>query len=193
VSSGQKVVVGLLVAILAAVVGLVVWLFLQPDTPADEPVEEPEAFVAPLTGGQVDEPIEHSVVATKVSNIEEARPQTGLAQADIAFEVVTEGGITRFIALFHSSLPDETGPIRSAREIDIDIVPPYQAILAVSGGRDEILSEARAHLEVATEGPGFFRADERPAPHDLYLRPGEIVELVDGPAPPQEPVWDFDE
>lgn len=195
VSTTLRVLIGILTVLALALVGFIAWLFVGPEPPADEPPDpdEPDPVIAPLTGGEVDEPVRHAVFATKVANIEEARPQTGLSQADIVYEVLTEGGITRFIALFHSTLPDEVGPIRSAREVDVDVLPPYDPVFAISGAREEVLAAAREELEVVTEGTGFYRADDRPAPHDLYVLPEDVLELADGPPPLTEPVWTFDE
>jgi hypothetical protein len=64
-----------------------------------------------------------------VSNIQIALPQSGLSQADICFEVVAEGGITRILALFYnwSKLP-KIGTVRSARDYYIDLAQAYDAI-----------------------------------------------------------------
>ena len=163
---------------------------IDPNDENDEP-EEP-AF-APLTGEQIDDPIERPVIATKVENSPQARPQAGLQDADIVFELLTEGGITRFLALHHRQLPDEIGPIRSARLSDLDLAPAYEPVLAISGARPEVLSALTDRVEVVTETgpPRFSRRDDRPAPHDLYVRPGELLEAGDLPPPPVEPVWEF--
>jgi hypothetical protein len=175
------------VAVIAlAGVGLLVLLVLRA---APLPVVD---HVAPLTGEQVTEPIDHAVLATKVENTAPARPQAGLQNADIVYEVLTEGGITRFLALYHSDLPDHVGPIRSARLVDADLLPPYNPVFAISGGRAEVMEAVTDRMEVLTEGPGFFRSPGRPAPHNLYLRPAELLGMVDGD-PPADPGWQFSE
>ena len=61
-------------------------------------------------------------LAVMVNNHVDARPQSGLIYADIIYEVVAEGGITRFIAVFQSNTPEKIGPVRSTREYYLMIV-----------------------------------------------------------------------
>jgi hypothetical protein len=114
------------------------------------------------------------VVSVKIENMVAARPQTGLDKADIVYETVTEGGITRFNALFQSQTPATVGPVRSARPSDFSIVPQYHALFAHCGGDAAV----RAKLKDRTlfdDMDQFFnprpyrRAADRPAPHNLYL------------------------
>ena len=56
-----------------------------------------------------------------INNHPQARPQSGIAQADVVYEMLAEGNVTRFLALFQSEIPDKIGPIRSARDYFIDI------------------------------------------------------------------------
>ncbi|MFA5776791.1 MAG: DUF3048 domain-containing protein [Patescibacteria group bacterium] len=51
-----------------------------------------------------------------INNHQSARPQAGLIDAEFTYEVVAEGGITRFLAFYQSTLPDKVGPVRSTRE-----------------------------------------------------------------------------
>ena len=50
-----------------------------------------------------------------IENHKEARPQSGLSSADVIFETVAEGGITRFLAIFYCQNASYVGPVRSAR------------------------------------------------------------------------------
>jgi hypothetical protein len=176
-----------------------------PDTQlAPEPDPEPEEDVAsgppaPLTGvPSAEEPpdwLERPVLAVKIPNDPGARPQTGLEQADIVFEELTEYGITRFAALFHSRIPDELGNVRSARFVDVDLLVPFTPVLAYSGARREVRAAmSGAGLAAVTEGSaGFVRRSGRRPPHNLYLRPFET--LAAAPAlPAARPVgWVFTE
>jgi hypothetical protein len=90
----------------------------------------------PLTGLLVedDHTLNHRPIIVKVSNSPAlVRPQSGIGQADLVWEHYTEAGVTRFSALFYSQAPERVGSIRSARLIDYELVPMYQAILAFSG------------------------------------------------------------
>jgi hypothetical protein len=97
----------------------------------------------PLTG--LDAPDEAAtrtrVVSVKIENSPAARPQSNLDQADIVYETVTEGGITRFNALFQSMSPEMVGPVRSARLSDTYIVPQYHALFAHCGGDPDLRAE----------------------------------------------------
>src|SRR3989344_1193710 len=60
-------------------------------------------------------------LAVMIENHIEARPQSGIASADVIYEAVAEGGITRFMALFYCNLSDiQVGPVRSARTYFLD-------------------------------------------------------------------------
>src|SRR3989339_1542901 len=70
-----------------------------------------------------------------VENHKEARPQSGLSSADVIYEVVAEGGITRFMAIFYCNLSDvQVGPVRSARTYFLDWLGEYDALYAHVGG-----------------------------------------------------------
>src|SRR5690606_38268173 len=93
------------------------------DEPTDTEVEtevEPEEIeyknVFPLTGIKTNEPVNNRIVGVMINNHSSARPQSGLSQADIVYEILAEGPITRFIAFYHSETPEVVGPVRSARE-----------------------------------------------------------------------------
>lgn len=161
-------------------------------TPTPTATPEPVALFAPadfgadrnpLTGELVADPdtLQRRPIAVKLSNSppEYTRPQAGLNQADLVFEHVTEGPITRFTAVFYSQTPPNVGPIRSARLIDVEIPAMYQSALAFSGassGADGVYnrlaaSDIRARLlrDIAGE-PGYYRTDEteKPWEHRFY-------------------------
>ena len=73
----------------------------------------PAAPAWPLTGVPADAVADRPALAVKIENSVDARPQTGLTAADMVWEQVVEGGITRFVAVYHSDLPPEIGPVRS--------------------------------------------------------------------------------
>lgn len=141
----------------------------SPAVPTPEPAP---AVVAPLTGEPVDDPAiaTRPVLAVKIENSAAARPQAGLDEADIVYEEIVEGGLTRFIALFHSRVPEVVGPVRSARPEDVDVLPAYTPILAYSGARDDVTAALRASglaLLVDDGGDAFVRDPSRSRSHDL--------------------------
>ncbi len=99
------------------------------------PYDFPEG-INPLTGLVMADPdrLNRRPVVVKISNSPAlVRPQSGIGQADLAFEHYTEAGITRFSALFYGAAPEHVGSIRSARLIDYELVPMYDALLAFAG------------------------------------------------------------
>ncbi|MDP2299773.1 MAG: DUF3048 domain-containing protein [Coriobacteriia bacterium] len=148
-----------------------------PSAEAERTVPKPsEPLRWPLTGldAPSEEAIAQRVVSVKIENSPAARPQSGLQQADVVYETIAEGGISRFNAMFHSQSPDPIGPVRSARLSDITVVPQYGALFVFSGGSDSVdAAVARARLENLSQDAGvskpYYRSRERSAPHNLYL------------------------
>jgi len=116
------------------------------------------------------------ILSVKIENSPAARPQTALNRADVVYESLAEGGITRFNALFHSQEPEVVGPVRSARLSDGWIVPQYNALFFFSGASSFVISSLRKlsiPLFSQDQGIGrpYFRSSAKAAPHNLYLRP----------------------
>jgi len=110
----------------------------------------------------------------KIENSAPSRPQTGLNSADVVYESVAEGGITRFNAIFHSQMPKTVGPVRSARLSDVWIVPQYRTLFVFSGASFQVNKAVkRAKLPNLSQDAGvsapYSRSKARPAPHNLYL------------------------
>ena len=102
-----------------------------------EPTATPEPYEANALTGEAkdaDYPEGQRITAVMVNNITDARPQRGLSDAKMLFEIKVEGGITRFMALFNSceELPT-IGPIRSARDQFFRLVLPWQPIYIHDG------------------------------------------------------------
>jgi hypothetical protein len=128
-----------------------------------------------LTGLVVGDPtvLKRPVLAVKVENSRQARPQTGLQYADVVYEELAEGGITRFIVLYQSQDAKVVGPVRSARLVDADILLEYHAMLAYSGAhhivQDYLKKSGIVLLSHGKIGPPvFYRSKSRYAPHNLY-------------------------
>jgi hypothetical protein len=122
----------------------------------------------PLTGEVLGAP--RPALVVKVDNVD-AAPQSGLNQADLVFEEIVEGQATRFAAVFNSMEANPVGPIRSARTQDVDLLQSLNdPALAYSGANEGVNAALQAAgFELLSEGnPGFFRDDQRPAPHNLY-------------------------
>ena len=104
-----------------------------PEADSERTVPKPASLVRwPLTGLPAPDAAatRARAVGVKVENSPESRPQSGLDQADVVYETLTEGGITRFNAIFHSNACEVVGPVRSARLSDVYLMPQYQALFA---------------------------------------------------------------
>ncbi|GAA0250336.1 DUF3048 domain-containing protein [Saccharothrix mutabilis subsp. mutabilis] len=125
------------------------------------------------------------VLAVKVDNAPAARPQTGAGSADVVFVEPVEGGLTRLVLVF-STPPDVVGPVRSARETDLDLLAQYGSpVLAHSGSAPELVAllaeSGVVRASPAEAGDAFFRDPGRPVPHNLYVRPDRLPAPAAGP------------
>ena len=136
----------------------------------------------PLTGVAGD-PVVRPALAVKIENTAVARPQTGLDQADVVWETIVEFDVSRFVAVFHSQVPAEVGPIRSVRPMDPLILAPMHGLLAFSGGQPGILDLMVASgvqlISHDAGAPGLYRTKDRAAPHNVYGTPTTFWGLAD--------------
>ncbi|WP_328508102.1 DUF3048 domain-containing protein [Streptomyces sp. NBC_00391] len=121
-----------------------------------------------------------SVLAVKIDNVSAARPQTGLDAADVVYAEQVEGGLSRLMAVYATKFPETVGPVRSARESDLELLRQFdEPTLAFSGAQGKLLpliGNAPLHAKTPEDADdAYFRGDEKPAPHNLYLRPGKLI------------------
>lgn len=152
-----------------------------------EPREIEPSFVYPFTGIGTEEEVTNRIVSVMINNHPSARPQTGLSQADIVFEILAEGQVTRLLALFHSEVPDVVGPVRSARPYYFETANDYGALYVYHGAagfiEDMLRAGAADHLSGAyydNDGHLFKRESFRLAPHNSYLQFGAVEEVAIG-------------
>lgn len=120
------------------------------------------------------------VLAVKIDNVAAARPATGLDDAAIVYAIEVEGGLSRLMAVYDAAdgLPRTVGPVRSARETDIQLLAQYgRPALAFSGAQSRLLPVLRGSDDLAAvTGTGdFFRDPGRRAPHNEYLHPADAA------------------
>jgi len=154
----------------------------EPEEYCEEPEPEWEGPWHPLTGLPTEEDISHlRPFAIVIDNLRAALPQRGMSQADIIYEVLVEGGITRMLAIFQN--PTEAsviGAVRSARLYTVDIAQSYDAIFVFSGGSPQANAAIRNRgITHIVDGGGrgariFFRDRNRRAPHNL-MTSGEFI------------------
>jgi hypothetical protein len=160
--------IGAAVAVVLAM-ALAAGLFLA--SGREDPPGQPAAatrLLSPFTGEPVAAP--GPVLAVKIDNLARARPQTGLGKADIVY----------LLAIFSSEQPPVAGPVRSAREADLELLAQFgRPAFGYSGATPELLPVvARARIVDLYSGraDGYFRDPGRPAPHNLYAHVGRLLE-----------------
>ncbi len=143
-------------------------------------VAEKLPYTTPFTGEAVaEEPVLRPILVT-VNNHPDARPQSGIAYADVVYEMLAEGDVTRFLALYQSQLPSNIGPVRSARSYFIDIAEGLDAFYIAHGYSPEAKSMLSSGVVdningMQYDGTLFKRSSERKAPHNSYIEGGDIT------------------
>ena len=147
--------------------------------------------VAPLTGlpDPTGQSLTRPALSIKIENTPEARPQTGLDVADVVYEEITEAGITRFLAVYNSTIPAMAGPVRSGRIMDPDLLAPLGGIFAYSGGiqqTETAISQTPGVNVIVDTGsdPALIRDKTKQAPHNLYAIPNLLLARGGKPVPP---------
>lgn len=137
-----------------AIVGAGVLWWLLSNTPATTspiakvtPQPTKPALLASLLNGVMVAPelANRRPVAAMIENSPDARPQRGLVAADVVYEAMVEGSITRFMAVFQQTPPAKAGPIRSARSYYIDWLSEYDAAYVHAGGSPTALERIRQY------------------------------------------------
>jgi Protein of unknown function (DUF3048) N-terminal domain/Protein of unknown function (DUF3048) C-terminal domain len=158
------------------------------DKPVDqveqkEEVENKKPYSFPLSGVASETKTDGRAVAVMINNHPKARPQSGLDKADIVYEVLAEGDVTRFLAVFQSEQPENIGPVRSARDYYIDLAKGLNALYIAHG----YSPEAKQMLEseyidningMVYDGTLFKRSSSRVAPHNSYITYENVLKGV---------------
>jgi hypothetical protein len=182
--------------------------------PTTDPTDAAPAGLAaganPYTGLPVAaEVLARKPLLIKVANTSEVRPQSGLSEADVVVEHLSEGGITRFTSLFLTNSPAKVGSVRSCRLIDIELPVMFDAALICSGtspGVKPLMRNSYAHKNnltmISDFGPyecsscPMFRTSDRSAPHNLFGNPANAWKELDKRErnlPSTFKSWDFAE
>ena len=184
--TSRRRVIAISVSAGAAALALAVWLIVAltgssaPVPPSASPTSA--ALVSPFTGEPV--PALGPVLAVKIDNIKQARPPTGLRSADVVYVLPVEGGLSRLMAVFSSRFPPVIGPVRSAREDDLELLRQFgRPAFAYSGATPHLLPfihRSRIVDLYAGTASGYFRDPRRVAPHNLYARPATLLAQARG-------------
>ena len=161
---------------IAAAVGIFffVWLIRKPTIiVVNSAGQKIGSATSPLTGKPCSD-ASRRPIAVMLSSDPEARPLSGLADADMVFEMpVTPNGITRLMAVFQCTDPREIGSIRSSRGPFIPLVQGLNAIYAHWGGERDALAQLNAHVVdnvngLLYDGTTYYRKPNIPRPHNGF-------------------------
>ena len=131
--------------------------------PTTEPTEPAPIDTNPLTGEALEEITDNRPLAIMINNTSKAVPQCGISKADLMYEIIAEGSVTRFMAFFYDlSDVDVLGPVRSVRPYFVRMAQNYGAFLSSAGGSDEAIDLIKSmgydYLNgIAGAGNAFYR------------------------------------
>ncbi|WP_080848687.1 DUF3048 domain-containing protein [Cytobacillus gottheilii] len=145
----------------------------QPEEEVAQEESEPE-YTFPLTGTAAEAEVNGRAVAVMINNHPLARQQSGLHEADIVYELLAEGEVTRFLAIYQSHKPAQIGPIRSARDYYIELAKGYDSLYVAHGNSPEAKKLMDSgYIDSLNglyyDGTLFKRASFRKAPHNSYI------------------------
>jgi Protein of unknown function (DUF3048) N-terminal domain/Protein of unknown function (DUF3048) C-terminal domain len=181
----------LITILLVVIAGALLWPKVVAKLSPTSTTTIPSYSIAPLTGlpdisGNA---VKRPALTVKIENTPDAMPQWGITRADVVYEEIVNGGITRLAAIFNSSAPAKIGPVRSVRPTDTQIVYPLGGIFAFSGGAQYAINSIETApvklLNQTSAGLAMYRDPKRQAPHNLYAVGESLFGFGGTPTPPQ--------
>lgn len=135
--------------------------------------------INPLTGlpFSKERPVNRPLVVM-LDNHFGARPQAALAQADVVYEILAEGLITRYMAVFYGMYPEHVGPVRSSRPYFIEKALEYDPYYVHVGGSMQALSDIIRYEMADLDGMqlgSFWREKHKKIPHNMYTGVKELL------------------
>ena len=150
------------------------------DTPT---IPEPDPIYNPLTGLEVSEEIDGRILLVSVDNQEDSRPQSGVTDADLVYEMPAEGGIPRLLLVFYSNSSSKIGPVRSARPYFVNMAQGWDGLFAHCGWSPQaqtlLQSGVVDYVNEIANSSYFWRASDRYAPHNLYTSTEKLYEYLE--------------
>lgn len=167
--------------ILVIIAGSITWYLLSQPLPQVDrtpihvkPRPPKPKYYSPIDGSVMQNEADGTkpVTAIMLENSPDARPQSGLYDAQVVYEAIAEGGITRFIAMYQQNKPQIIGPVRSIRPYYLDWAAPYDASIAHVGGSAEAIAQVRSgafrDIDQYANGGYYWRSADRAPPHNVY-------------------------
>lgn len=138
--------------------------------------EEPKKQIKIYSG-------EDRPIAVMIDNVGDARPQTGLNDAYMVYEIIVEGQQTRLMALFKGETLDKIGPVRSSRHYFLDYALENDAIYVHYGWSPKAKSDISS-LDVnningiSESSSSFWRVKDKSAPHNVVTSTKKILDIA---------------
>ena len=166
---------------------------VQPDTVMNKTdglnvVQKEGCILSPLTGEWIDESLDNKrPLCIMINNIIDAMPQSGISQADLTYEILVEGGITRYLCVFQDYANGLTklGPVRSSRHDYVELANMFDGFYGHVGwselAQNAIESSGCLNLNglTALSNIMYYRDNTRYAPHNCYTDSDKIVAGID--------------
>lgn len=175
-----------------------------PTEPPPTPIPTPAVVPAPLTGLPISpEAAIRLPIAVMIDDHSLARPQSGFNAASIVWHAPAEGGVPRYMLVFQEQVPDDVGPVRSARQYYVEWAAEYGAMYVHHGGSSQALEtlRARGSGQWVWNADGFrwlgqylWRSGDRFAPHNVYTDGQHLRDLarrLGGEDGPVDGAWTF--
>jgi hypothetical protein len=132
-------------------------------------------------------PLAAPVIAVKIDNTSAGFPQFGIGSADIVYVEQVEGGLTRLLAMFHSSLPTDVAAVRSVRTTDAELLPMFGTpALVFSGGAGGPLAALATTPVVNAAGVASWRSGNKPAPYNVHSDLSAVATQLGNLQPPKD-------
>ena len=179
--SRRALIAGLSSAIAAVILVVGFILLTSGKSPSTPSAKSSPTATGPLTSPFTGEPIKSlgPELIFKIDNVEQARPPTGLTKADIVYLLPVDGGLSRIFAVFSSHIPAVVGPVRSARQEDIELLRQFGTpAFAFSGAQPNLLPHVEhARIIDLYSGivGGYYRDLKRIAPYNLYAQTSQLL------------------
>lgn len=167
----------------------------SPDSSVKEPTtltaaryEDVPKGISPLTGLSYNG--DGRAIMVQLENTKEARPHSGISQADLIYEMEVESKITRLTSFFLSTYPEKVGPVRSTRKQHMHLWKEWDYLYTFYGGSgydpgqniytliDE-LNISPPHIDGTKNSASFTRAKDRKSPHNAYINLKNIMDKYD--------------
>jgi hypothetical protein len=202
ISRRKRLIMGSVGVLLIALSVVLAWLWWRPaakpvaivqpaptatPTPTPVPKDHPDPLNGVLyTADEAAAWANRRPLAVMVENHVLARPQSGLQSAEVLYEAMAEGGITRFMALYLAGQSEKIGPVRSARLHFVSWAAEYDAAYAHWGGSAEALSYLRSHsrplnIDEFSFAKAFWRdySGGKPLEHTGYSAVSRLRQVID--------------